>query len=1523
MSQDCAISIDFGRNWKPEPTSSDSCLISLARMKTVENSFFLVWVQRLLTFFTSGLTLLPLTGDIRLNGEEYSVNDGFKDCAVQLADELDLDEIEAARLLLDVGDDLQDLDGSSTSSAIIHFHERRQFLLESLRLVLKQSTDPESEGDAHENLLQLVVVILEVKDGPARNGSLYAQKCLAGMADIESWLRALGDRVQGALTLGRPSNPELEEILQFQQASLGQQHESLSAIVTYLVKANYTGVEDFYKVLGHLPRLDRWNSISLHYVPIITALASQYGSPDGSSTFREAKMIHQRIMDDNDSKQWPLRNLQAATISWWLAEYSGWFLEQIPGSPMQGMDHEAEAQKRSKIFFQALLDGSLHCILSIASQIRPRDWYDPARSGLTKFLLQDAPALPLEVMYTSKYFQDLVMENLESFVDAFVANMPDTLRRFKAEEDDQRRKVLSNLQADARNIASEQDFHLERFLLIVSYVFDNRIDAAQSFWADVDSNLYGFLQWASKRQSTPRAAAFCEMLRAISKGETCATAAHHFLQEESTTTSARIRKSSSLSWAQIFEELNLYTSSAPEHPLRVRFSTQPISEENSDGINEPESPLMLESYLRLTSHLCRESREVRMWLFEHPTFRIIDALFLLSNNVAPSRIQACAFSVLQALLVEKTPEIGMAMWTMLDQWISAGLSPAPGAVRSTRVSTSLLQSEEATFNLIAQDFEASCEFVNFIHALVSPAATDTGLNDALPFPEQLGSTYRMPGIEPYIDFVFARLFATMTSQLEDPLQVRVLRCSILSFAATCLATFNEDLVILANKSTIAVESAITASSLAAYVRLHPFGRVMEWMFNEKTLIALFATAHQDINEVSNASSDSPLVISLLHSIKVMNLTMELQSTYLEIVRPQIKMQPLGHRKPVLNPALATFEDSVATHLELINDLGFYAGTGHQTLVISSLRLLERFSVSRKLNHQVAQGIGKKHSGNRLVEVLEQEGDSERIARSLISAMQIDLRELDDGDEAPGWIVKSAILDFLIHCLAASSDKPTIAHALLGFSCKGHGVQPDGLFAGGASLFHAVVDLVVDYPNGEGENMLSWSLSLKQKAMGVLSHLWMSPLTAVVALAELRASDFLYALFLRQETIGPHTQWDGRNFQDPDFVYTNSIIAYSSYLAQRCALFEYTSADIRLGAVEAASSTKARILSTLLGSTSMPNGTKELNPSILDLFDFAVLDVPESIQFPTSSIFASVDFTVGRADDDAVPGDLYNLKLMEELITLRLGELRVGGRLQDSNEENRAMNEAQTLLLFFHGENQRLALQYTRLRAFRAWTDVLRLAIVHCELEDSSKATLILRSLQIINPKLEGYAEENSPEALDLARLILALLVQLDFGSSTLDRARGGDIANDKLFQTFRSAVRAIHVPEGDSRLRELLYNICSTYLAGTATSSDSDLRRRHSTNTIKAAGQKLIDITCDDAYGGNGKCRISALLFLDSLVALAMADKSVYLLESLIRTNFIVVLVETIRDIPRELRETNSKGNLVAFSLVSYTDQIR
>lgn len=1434
------------------------------------------------------------------------MNKEFQESAIQLAETLDLDELASARLLLESQEDADSLARANVASAVIQFHEYRQSSLECLRLLLRQSIDLEREEDIREVSRQLLSLILETKDGPARNGSLYAQKCLGAMVGIEKWLQLLGERRQGDLALGQTPSEEQHEIMDFQQQSLAQQHESLGAIVQHLVKANYTGVEDFHKLLEHLPRLDRMNNLALHYIPTIIAFTFQCGSPEGSADLREARALNSKILEHKDSAPWALRDFQAATITWWLAEYSARYLEAPTGSPLQNVDLEAEARARTDAFFQALQDNAFQCTLSICVQATPNEWYDPTRNGLIHAVLQDYPALSHGLTLPSPYFRRLLMEQFESFADAFISSMPDTLRRFKSEEDTQRIQFFSKLQTNMPGSIAEQSFHLERFLTIISFAFDQRTGAAQAFWSDTDSNLYGFLQWASRRQSTPCIGASCEMLRSICQGEECAAAAHRFLLEESTFTSAKMRRLTSLSWAQIFEELNIFTFKSREQPLALRSANQYAS--NTDNIVEPESSYMLENYLRLMSHLCSESAEVRSWIMSQNDFPILEVLFQLCNVEVSSTLQACAFTVVRALLTDKSDELGMTIWTTLDHWMSGKL-PSTSSVPKSVMNTAARPIELA-FDAIARDLEQTKDFISLLHSLVSPSIQDTELNDQLPFPEGLGSAYRMPGIEPYVDFVFGRVFALTSPRHEEPLRRRILTWNILSFAVVCLDTFNENLVVLANRSNIPVDEAMNTSSLLTYIRLHPFSRVMEWMFNDRVLAALFSSSHHDVDEVASASPDSPLILSLVSTINVMILVMDLQTTYLDIVRPLIKIQSVGRRQPVLNPSLASFEDSVALNLDLIPDLGLYAGVGNQDLAVASLKLLGKLASSRKLNTYSSPGQGQTLHGNRLISIVEQHDDLHRIARSLNLAMQFDARELGQGSDAPGWIIKSVILDFLIHCLSTSPDRPTLAHAFLGFSCRGTtlDVEADSLFANGSSLFHAVLHLVVEYPDGDDGTMQAWSLGLKQKAMQVLSFLWTSSLSSIFTLSELRSSDFLFALFLRQTAMGLDTMWDERAIEDPDFMFTESAEALEHYLWQRCSLLEYTSTEVRLVAVEGVPSLKARIFSTLLGSTSTPEGEQIPNLTMFDLFDFIELDFNHGISYPPLKCFAGLDFSVSVGTGYQKNVALSDIRLIHEMITLRLNELRRSGRFQDPNEEQRAGEEAQHILLFFQSENSRLNLTSAKLQTMKAWADLLTLAIGTCELDAGGKAALILQALQLITPKLEEYALTNAREAVDVAKLILALLFQLDFEASALDRSRAGDAANDRLFQVFRAGLRAINGPQVDVQLREVLYKNCYRYLSGMAQASDAALHHRHGTQIVKTTGEKTIDIICDDAYGASGTCRISALLLLDALAGLAKLEDSNYIVDSLMRTNFIQVLVESIENIPQELRETSGKG---------------
>ena len=1451
------------------------------------------------------------TGTITIDDQKYSVNDEFKETTAQLAEVLDLDEIESARLLLGAQEEAEDLDRSVLATGVIHFHENRQFLLECLRLVLKEATNPDRDEGIRNVLRQLIALVLETHEGQARNGSLYTRKCATAMKAVEKWLLGLAERVQSAIILEQVSTPEHQDILDFEQISLARQHESLAAIITYLVKANYTNVEDFHKLLDdYLPKLDRWTYLAVHYVPPILAFISQYGSPEGGGSLQEARSLHSKIMETRESRPWPLRNLQAAVACWWIAEYSGWYLDQPVGSPVQRIDPEVEAQERSESFVRALADGAFECTLSISSQITPDAWFDPVRSELMQLLLRDAPTLAPEISLTSPYFPDLVMEHFQSFADAFITNMPDTLRRLKADEDDQRRKIYSRVHSGLQNNISEHDLHLERFLVIISYAFEHRMEAAQSFWSDPDSNLYGFLQWASRRQSTPRAGAFCDMLRAISEGEECATSAHRFLLDEGTTTPARLRKSSSLNWAQIFNELGFYASKLRDHPVAALPASHYSGKPKIDEIDEHESALMLECYLRLVSHLCCQSSVVRSWILAHPTFQFVETLFFLCSSTIPFRLRACVLMALEALLTDKTVETGTAVWIYLDQWVSVGSSSPQGLSKGVRISNTPARAEEFLYKTIGSTFEECNAFVSLLNALIAPTPENASLNDALPFPEQLGSAYRMPGIEPYVNFVLGKVFAERTRDIEDPFQLRILRWRCLEFFATCLSTFNEDLVIIANKSTMSVDNAMSTSSLLAYARLHPFARVMEWAFNERVLAALFASAHQDIAGVSNATADSPLVLALLRSIDVMNLIRDLQSTYLDIVRPLLKLQSTGRSKPVLNPSLASFEDSVATNLFIIVDLGLYIGAGHQELAISSLRLLGRLSGSRKLNAQSISGLGRRVNGNRLIAALEKDNDVNRIARSLVSEMRSDARELAQGAEAPGYFIKSAVLDFLNRSLAAIPDRPTIAHLLLGFSCDSNAldIDPGGMFAKGMSLFHAILRLTIEYPDGDAETMLSLGVQIKKKGLQVVKTLLCSQLSSIYTLSELRSRDFFSNLFLAENSFDLSTRWDGRRLMDPEFMFTESASTLHQYLRRRCSLLEYACMEVRLVASEGAPSLKAKLLSTLLGSVTTPDGEQLTSMTIFDLLDFTELDLPIHMQRPHLNYFTAVDFNISDGSAVGPEENLHNITIVQELLTLRHNELRKARRLQNPADEQQLLMEAQDILLYYLGDNNQRNLLFARSEALKAWVELITLMMETCELDPGSKTALILQALQIILPKLDRVSPDDTDEAIEIARLIQALMNQLDFKSSSLDKGRAGDVANDRLFQVFRTSVRAIHAASGNATFRETLYSICYRYLIGIAEASGGPTLRRHSTQMLKAAGERLIDIICDDGYNGEGTCRVSALLLLDALVAMAEKEDSKYVIEALVRTNFIVVLVGTIRSMPQEVRDAGSRG---------------
>jgi len=1344
---------------------------------------------------------------------------------------------------------------------------------------------------------QLVSLILQTKDGQLGSGSSYWRKCLKCMADIETRLQQVTERVQSVTMVGQIQSFEFAEIMDFQRQSLNRQHESLGTVVYFLIKANHTNIDDFRFLLTKLKLYDRYDILLVHYIPALSRSISQFGHSEGSCSLREARALHQTIFAARENDAWPLRSFQGAALAFWLAEYSGRYLEPPIGSPLQGPGLEAEADIRSALFMEALRDGALHFMLSISQDQGTNDWYDPARQGFTSFLLQDEPTLLTDSTRTQSYFRQLVMEQLQAFAEAFISNMPDTLRKLKFDEDEQRRQTKNRAQLRP----AEYELHLERFLILISYAYEGFPGAAEPFWNEPDGNLFGFLQWASQRQSTPRVAAFCEMLRTLSEGEDCADAAHKFLLAES---SSRLRKNSPLSWHHIFSELEFYSSTIKERPaLQSGVGFQPGTAQ-TDQLVEPESAMMLECYLRLLAHICRESPAARTFVFTHPSFRWHENLFLLCGSAIDSRLRACAFTTLTAMLTNKERKVGDDMWIFLDAWISGDSFLGVSAPRSSNFQGLAASAEQVAFDSIATGFEEPNAFVSLLYALVSPYQDGTGLNDSLPFPESLGAAYRMPGIEPYVDFIFGRVFAIKSFELQDPVQLRILRWNCLSFAATCLSTFNEDLVILANRSSFSIDSAIRTSSLAMYARIHPFARVMEWMFNDKVLAALFEVFNQSIAEVSDAGPNSPLILGLSRTVEVISLVLTLQATYFDIVRPIVKLQSVNRRYIVADSALASFEDAMLNNLNCVPTLGLYCGSGHQDLAIASLKLLQKLSSSPKLAGPAIATGGQQGEKSRLITALERHNEAESISRSLVSQMQFDEREVEQGPDAPGFVVRADILRFLNSCLDTVPDHPTVAHLLLGFTCSRSrlSVTEGGLFAEGSSLFHAIVNLVVDCPDGDTDTIISWLISVKDDALQILQKLWRSPISADLVLPELRSSDFLFLQSLRQHAINPNTLWDSRKIQALDFFLTDSAVAYARFLYQRSAFLEHTATELRSAIQDGLPTLSSRVQSTMFGIVGFGDGQQLQSLTIFDLLDFLELDTSEAKSLPESRFFSPLDFGICKILGTE---SSYDIRSIEQLLLLRQSDLRKSGQLVTSADEQQMEVDAQNLLLCFLGNNRRMEVQIAHTKALRSWVQLVIVMLENCDFDSALRESFVLQTLQLTLPKLENSISNNMRDALVLAQLGTTLLRHVDF-ISPLNSS--GDSVNDKFLQLFRVGLIGIQSAEAPAALRETCCQICYGYLRGVLDGSNSASSRRQALQSVKSMGERLIEILCDDSYAGQGTCRTASLLLLDAIVTTSNEQGWKSIIESFMRLNFIQVVVDTIKRIPTDLQESNIPG---------------
>ena len=1436
-------------------------------------------------------TSTPKRDTLNIEGEEYRVTEDFRQAAIQVSDELDLDELEAAKLCIDVGSGSEDLpDTNLPYRALLRFQNYRYVTLNCVRLLLLQTVDLDVGDEIGAAFQDLARRVIRGGDGNQDGASLYWRKCMEGLSEIEEYLQKGSNHRQTALMTGIPLQGDLEDALIAQRLLLVQQHECLAAVMSYLIRGGHVEATDFRSLLSKAATLETPLDVTIHYLPIIIS-GSAYFATDATTTFETAKGIHSLFAAGPGQQQWKQPKLRAAATVCWLVEYSSRFADPTSAQTLRVADRQKEEEERSKLFFDAVDGNAFQFILAACRSLKPEVWHDPAKVELVRFLLDDMSAITGDTNMASPEFAALMMGELQAFSDAFVSNLPDDLRRLQMEEDDYRRNIFSG----PPEASQQETFNVERFLVIMAYAFQDDPEAAQDFWSDRESNLYGFLGWASKRLPTPRVAAFCELLRSIAGDEKSANQAHLFLLDDSAMTTGKLRKTYSVSWAQIFSELGIYAASVKDKPATSQQTSSQAENDPETSYVEPETYIMLESYLRLASHVCRTSPDARNWLLRGQSFHIGEILFRLASTGNEHRLHASCFDFLAALLTDKIEEVNNGTWVLLDNWISSG-----GPAGSTQSKPGRQSSTQRQYlQNYAAHLDSATGLVNLLNALVVPTRSQSDLvSDTIPFPENLGASSRHTGIDAYVDFVLGPVFRSTKLAMEtgvNRVEVDVLRCACLEFVCICLSTFNEDLVALAN-AAVSVDSAMKTSSLANYAKLHPFSRVMEWLFNNNVITILASTAQQSIDDLNSVDAGSPPVQATLKSVQVMNLAMRLQTTYFDIVRPLVARERPQQTQLVANSAMASYDEVMISQIGVLANIVSFAASNYVDLSLEALSFLQKLCASRRLGEASHHGDGGRlRIGNRLVGQLAE--SSEAIATELQPYFQVFEWDLENGEQPLKLIRAKALLKVLNRSLDTSAGRPSVAHSLLGFACHARtvSVEPGGAFSQGQSLFHSLVAYAAQSPYAIGENNVSWLLAVKRGCSDVVLKLALSPLTAFIVMPELRAMDYLAASSQNQLLALANPLWDQKTLRDPSLLLDSSAQGVRDFLHIRENYFEYAALDLRAVNESHAYSVQEKIINALLGEINFPNGEQARTDSIFDLLDF--LDI-ETVGASDASCkyFKNVDLSACVKDDPEIV-TAFDVGMVEQLLILRKRELINNGGIQDAHADLQADDEMRAILASLTSQNKWRAIQSARMGALEAWTDLLSLMATATSSEVENASAVALQGLQVVLPRFEKALLENMDFAALLAKLTLTL-VAAAAARSKENSNRSANLTHERLLSAFRICLKVVTDSDTGLALRDVCYRTCCAVLTCVPLMIVNDQPSpspiaKQILQLVQSTGDRLIIVITEDAFSGRGVTRVSALLFLDALIGVFQLSKiTSSMLRALIKLNFVPVLID-------------------------------
>lgn len=896
------------------------------------------------------------------------------------------------------------------------YYTNRSILLDIFRLIMHYATDESLHLDARSALQDFLGKIV------TDDGEVFATKCLSLMSKIRDQSASMEIADRRDKLLGASSTQADQARL---SAALVDQHESASIILGLFCRLRPDASQYLVEVVQSLKQVESWTIFVSHLMLIVILSVQALALTEESQVAvlpcnleQLAKMFRSLI-----------QTIGVRLTDHWRCPPICAILQITLATELNGICKEHDEFASSFDYEQEILYMAQHAVdQDVFQHLITHGLFVQQEVSTTHafsvFFTKDAFAH----YRTSNQISDthsvtvLLLESYRTFVQNFIMNLADVLKEIHLKTEDS-----FAVQELSENSDTQDQYHQEdMFYGVVFTAFNDGLDLARAFWEDSESDLYGFLAWASHATVPSTIYAYFKMMSALSKGPTCSVAARTFFEQADTRgmPMSRSLPSPTISWTFIFDSLHYY--------IRHLDRKQGLTNYNDPLEIDSHNALVLESYLESIHSVISTLPDITAMDAIVSKYDANTILFQLMTCRLPPELYAALLRLLTTFT--RSPAQRKPLWSLLDGWLASFALET----QSTVISATLRRKaqEIRPLNTLAMFSSLSSEvaicLINFLTALIHPGNLCAG---EAPVPQSLGESSRYHGISDYVDFVFTTFTAAQSENNYTTLQRLGISLACVNFSREALESLDLDLIHLVRSGMVSSKAMSSVSNLPQYLKSHPGVKVLSLLNQAGSKDPFLAVIRN--HDAADHAIKARLIPIVSGSITTIQLAFERADLYCEFVAPLLKADSAN----TINFARQIYND-----VELFLHLCLLGGGENESCSHASIRLLV----------QLGRGLDVGNSSLYLAAL-----NSVDESRSILLGF-INLLERRDVQS----IVKAEMyLRFIVHNLELTSTESvvTVAHFLLGFltpttETLSIGADP-GEIGSGHSMLHSLLDIL--------------------------------------------------------------------------------------------------------------------------------------------------------------------------------------------------------------------------------------------------------------------------------------------------------------------------------------------------------------------------------------------------------------------------------------------------------------------------------